>query len=63
MTCTERSLYQMSKMSTVTADDIFALARARALDGFNQNCAARKLGHWPSDRNTLSIQTSYKNHF
>ncbi len=40
---------QMSEMPTVTADDIFALARERALGDFNRHCAAERLGHWPND--------------
>lgn len=39
----------MSEIPTVTADDIFALARERALGDFNRRCAAERFGHWPDD--------------
>lgn len=45
---------QMSGRSIVTVDDIFALVKARALDDFNRQCAARKLGHWPDDGEAMS---------
>jgi len=49
-----RKEVRMSGRSIITVDDIFYLAKARALSDFNRQCAARKLDHWPDDAEAMA---------